>query len=124
MFKTFDDFVNLACRTYHFPEGEVRSILQGRLHRFGITKKALVCYINWAGGDCLLQKEIGRQLNITQSTVSGHFARIKSVWPYLFEFGEKVPVHWTKHRSQWGTKNGKIMFSLDEIDESKIVRKF
>lgn len=89
--KTFNDFVKLACRTYHLDFKEARTYVLLQLGQFKLNKLSIVCYINWADGDCLTQKEIAKELGVTQQAVDYHLSRLQRVWPHLFKFGSKPP---------------------------------
>ena len=44
----------------------------------------MVCYINWADGDCLTQFQIAKALDISHDTVSYELMRLRNIWPHLF----------------------------------------
>lgn len=91
MFKTFNDFVRLACRTYRLDFEKAEKFILLRLYELHLTKMSVVCYINWADGDTLTQKELAKILGVSQPTVNYHLRRLQEVWPHLFMFGPKVP---------------------------------
>ena len=119
MFKTFSDFARLASRVYSLPQEIAENMIETKLRERGLGKNAVVCYINWADGDCLSQSQIAKEMGFSyQSAVEDHLARLKKVWPHLFNFGPKPPRTVHNHR-------GKKPIRIDEItDESEIVRMF
>ena len=121
MWKTYDSFVRLAARSYGLQKDQAAEILAKRLRFYDITATTVECYINWADGNCLTQKEIGRKLRINQSGVSRHLAKIKSIWPYLFQFGAPISKGRIKYHAK---RQGDVALSIDEIDHAWIKRKF
>lgn len=91
MFKTFDNFVELASHRYCLPFEIAKKIIDAKLKARGLGQTAVICYINWADGDCLTQKKIGVHLDITQQAVDKQLRGLKKVWPHLFVFGPKIP---------------------------------
>ena len=88
MFRTFDDFVDMACNRYCIPDFCIAAkFIRKRLEENEVNELAIVVYLNWAGGDHLTQTQIAARLKISQQAVSGHLTRLKIVWPFLFVFG-------------------------------------
>lgn len=92
MWKTFRDFVRLARRTYRLGSlGKAGQIIYEKLQQNNLNPIDVVCYINWADGDCLSQREIGKRLGISYQAVQQRLQRIRKIWPHLFCFGTKPP---------------------------------
>jgi hypothetical protein len=92
MFKTFRDFVERACSYYHIPNRDwTARFIKEQLRKKKLNPTAVVCYINWADGDCLSSNEIGKELGITGRAVRKQLQRLAHVWPHLFRFGPKPP---------------------------------
>lgn len=72
----------------------------------------MVCYINWADGDCLTQTQIAKELNISSSTVSYELMKLSKIWPHLF-WGVRVSI-----------PDFLEMQVLSEENEYQIVQKF
>ena len=91
MFKTFEDFVKLASRRYHLPFEVAEKIIDKKLKEQNLDRNAVICYINWAGLECLTQMQIAKKLDVVRETVKYHLTQLKKVWPHLFNFGPKIP---------------------------------
>jgi len=92
MWKTFQDFVRLARRTYGLGSmGKAAITVCESLVKCGLRPIDVVCYINWADGDCLSQHAIGEKLGMSHQAVCQRLQKIKVHWPHLFYFGPKVP---------------------------------
>lgn len=89
--RTFNDFIHHARRSYHITYKDARIYILLRLGQFKLNKLSVVCYINWADGETFTQKEIAKELGISQQVVSYHLNRLCKVWPHLFKFGSKPP---------------------------------
>ena len=107
MWKSFDSFVALAAHNYGLRFLQAGKQIEDRLKQAGLTPFDVVCYINWADGDCLLQLEIAKKLNTYQQRVSRSLDKLKLVWPHLFEFGSKVPP-FNHRRSGHGNTMGRL----------------
>ena len=82
--KTFQDFVQLATVKYKISFVWANRFIRSRLKHLGLSPRTVVCYINWADGDCLTQSEIAKKLNISHDTVSYELMKLSKVWPHLF----------------------------------------
>ena len=92
MWKTFQDFVRLAKRTYGLGSmGKAALTVNERLLKFKLRPIDIVCYINWADGDCHSQEIIGEKLGMTHQAVCQRLQKIKKLWPHLFFFGPQIP---------------------------------
>lgn len=107
MFKTFSDFVRKASRMYDLPFEIAEHHIVTKLQSVGLNTEMVVCYINWADGSCLSQKQIGKRLGISQPAVQQHLKRLRSVWPHLFQFGPKIPA-FRSRRSSHGRTMGQL----------------
>jgi hypothetical protein len=61
--------------------------LRARMKQWRITRRQVVCYINWVAG--MTQRAIANALGITQQAVHDCLQRLKRKWPDLFRFGPK-----------------------------------
>lgn len=92
MWKSYDSFVQLAACSYGLKFLQAGKQIEDRLKQVGLTPFDVVCYINWADGDCLPQSVIAERLGVKhRQRVSDSLQRIKHIWPHLFEFGPPVP---------------------------------
>ena len=107
MFKTFSEFVELASRRFSLPPDIAEKMIDAKLKERGLGRGAVICYINWAGGDCLTQKKIGQNLGVTQQAVDKQLRGLKKVWPHLFVFGPKIP-QFHHRRSCRGNTMGRL----------------
>ena len=108
MWKTFRDFVRLARRTYGLGSlGKAAMVVHESLTKYGLRPIDVVCYINWADGDCLSQIEIASKLKITQQAVCQRLQKIRTCWPHLFYFGPKVP-QFSRKTSHEGITMGRL----------------
>lgn len=107
MFKTFEDFVKLASQRYCLPFEIAKKIIDVKLKEQNLGRTAVVCYINWAGIDCLTVRKIGKELNISFQAVHKHLMNLKKVWPHLFVFGPKIPP-FRHRRSEHGRTMGRL----------------
>jgi hypothetical protein len=115
MFKTFNDFVNLAARTYGLTKVEAVNELLDRLQFNGLSIRAIECYINWADNDTLTTTQIGNHLGIDQRTVCYYLKRLHEIWPHLFDFGPPVP-----HLSRMQ----RLPVGIDEELDMSVIHKF
>ena len=90
-FRTLRDFIRVACRTYHIKYRVAERFINWQLQKRKLNRLSIICYINWASGDCLTQKEIAKHLGIVQSVVAYHLQRLYEIWPHLFKFGVRPP---------------------------------
>lgn len=107
MFKTFPDFVRKAGRMYNLPFEIAEHYIVTKLDSVGISQQAIVAYINWADGSCFSQKQIGKQLGVTQQAVQQQLKQLRTVWPHLFHFGPKIPC-FRSRRSSHGRTMGRL----------------
>ncbi len=117
MFKTFPDFVHRACQMYSLPFEVAEFQIVDRLRRVGLTPMAVVCYINWADGLCLSQGKIGKALSISQQAVQQQLHNLRKVWPYLFDFGPKIPRFNGRKSSGRGDTMGRLQQDMSEAIE-------
>lgn len=103
LFKSFDDFVLLACRTYHRPYwsgyseqvqqvifSETKKDLCKRLKKLNLQPRAIVSYINWASLGTSF-RQIEKHLGIKRMTVCRDLQQLRDFWPHLFRFGPPIP---------------------------------
>jgi len=121
MFRTFEDFVQLAGQRYCLPIEVAQKIINKKLREKKLNSIDVVCYINWAGIEHLTHKQIATHLGVTQQAVSKRLNRLKGVWPHLWNFGPKIP-RFDKRRSD-RTSSGGTMGRL-RSDVSNTVCKF
>lgn len=108
MFKTFDDFVELASQRYCLPFEIAEKTIETKLKGRGLGQNAVVCYINWAGIEHLTYKQIAKELHLShRSAVEYHLGKLKKVWPHLFIFGPRVPP-FRHRRSSHGRTMGRL----------------
>ena len=82
--KTFQSFVRLASQKYKISFEEADQFIRKQLSYFCLSSRTVVCYINWADGDCLTQLQIAKVLKIHRTTVSRELMRLRNIWPHLF----------------------------------------
>lgn len=84
--RTFKDFVKHAQQVYGRPvldEKEIKKFILKKLKSKGLSKIAVVCYINWCDNGFFSQQEIANNLGITQQAVADHINRLRKVWSFL-----------------------------------------
>jgi len=98
--KTFEDFVDLAFFTFGKHEKlvttedeqrereRIRTLLLSHMRNRGVTKRQVVCYINWVNG--MTQGQIADELGVEQPAISQFLNGLKDKWPHLFQFPEVV----------------------------------
>lgn len=112
MWKTFRDFVRLARRTYGLGSlGKAGQIVCEKLQKNRLNPIDVICYINWADGDCLSSDAIGKKLNIPGRTVRHKLAKIRFLWPHLFYFGPRIP-QFGRKTSCRGTTMGRLRSNI------------
>ena len=89
-FKSFGDFVRLACRTYHLEYEEATNFIQQQLKKWGLNPRVVVSYVNWASLG-YSTRQIGRYLKINQAQIVRDLQKVRQVWPHLFRFGLPIP---------------------------------
>lgn len=82
-FITFREMVRHAQRMFGFKSYlYAGSIARRSLQKHRVSRRACVCYVNWANGE-FTEQEIADRFGIQQQTIGDMIATVRKVWRHL-----------------------------------------
>lgn len=82
--KPYKEIVITAAKLFGMTETEAEIELDRRLRFLGISKEAVVVYVNYADHNTLTINQLARTMNRNISTIKSHLRTIRQEWPELF----------------------------------------
>jgi len=85
--RTYQDFVEHACRKYRLTPQEVDKKIHNKLQLYGSAHRMIVAYINWTNTVRFTQKEIAEHLDVDPKTIYNDLKNLTEFCPALKCFG-------------------------------------
>ena len=77
---TYNDFVQLCCDEFYWPEEDVRRVLAAHLAEAHVTEQDVEIYLNYPE---YTEKELAVMFGMRQQNVSNRLTRVRRAWPSL-----------------------------------------